>query len=112
LFLEEHEPLKRQSRLALSTRTFCQFRPHTKTHKVMANKVVKILLAFAFWFTLCRAIGLEDEVNRLIDTKDPVLMPNFYAFDVLEDGEVERRFFLNGIALKETNAVYTHNGTK
>nr|CAH0106101.1 unnamed protein product [Daphnia galeata] len=78
----------------------------------MANKVVKILLAFAFWFTLCRAIGLEDEVNRLIDTKDPVLMPNFYAFDVLEDGEVERRFFLNGIALKETNAVYTHNGTK
>lgn len=77
----------------------------------MANKVVKILLAFAFWFTLCRAIGLE-EAAGLIDPKDPVLMPNFYAFDVLEDGEVERRFFLNGIALKETNAVYTLNGTK
>jgi hypothetical protein len=77
----------------------------------MATKVVRILLAFAFWFTLCRAIGLE-ETARSIDPKDTALMPNFYAFDVLEDGEVERRFFLNGIALKETNAVYTLNGTK
>ncbi|XP_057376206.1 uncharacterized protein LOC130697297 [Daphnia carinata] len=42
---------------------------------------------------------------------DPV-MPNFYAFGVLEDGEVERRFSFNGIALKETAAVFTLNGTK
>lgn len=40
------------------------------------------------------------------------VMPNFYAVDVLDDGQVERRFFLDGIALKETAAVYTLNSTK
>lgn len=39
-------------------------------------------------------------------------IPNFFAQDVLDDGQIERRFFLNGIALKETAAVYTLNGTK
>lgn len=77
------------------------------------NKVVKILAVLAICFTFCRANGLEKgEAAGSTDPKDPVLMPNFYAFDVLEDGEVERRFYLNGIALKETNAVYTLNGTK
>ncbi|XP_046450012.1 group 3 secretory phospholipase A2-like isoform X1 [Daphnia pulex] len=78
------------------------------------NKVVKILTVLAIWFTFCRANGLDEgEAAGSTDPKDPVLlMPNFYAFDVLEDGEVERRFYLNGIALKETNAVYTLNGTK
>ena len=77
----------------------------------MANNVVKILVALAIWFTFCRAIGLEEAAGS-IDPQNPAPMPNFYAFDVLEDGEVERRFYLNGIALKETKAVYTLNGTK
>lgn len=37
---------------------------------------------------------------------------NYYAVDVLDDGQIERRFHLNGTALKETAAVYTLNGTK
>lgn len=37
---------------------------------------------------------------------------NYYAVDVLDDGQIERRFHLNGVALKETAAVYTLNGTK
>lgn len=67
------------------------------------------ILAIVF-FALCTTIGLE--AAALSETGIDPVMPNFYAFDVLEDGEVERRFSLNGIALKETAAVFTLNGTK
>lgn len=67
------------------------------------------ILAIVF-FALCTTIGLE--AAALSETRIDPVMPNFYAFDVLEDGEVERRFSLNGIALKETAAVFTLNGTK
>ncbi|XP_057378704.1 group 3 secretory phospholipase A2-like isoform X1 [Daphnia carinata] len=71
-------------------------------------KIARIL-AIVF-FALCTTIGLE--AARLSETEVDPVMPNFYAFDVLEDGEVERRFSFNGIALKETAAVFTLNGTK
>lgn len=43
---------------------------------------------------------------------DDLNVPNFYAVDVLPDGELERRFFLDGLAAKETSAIFSFNGTK
>ena len=40
------------------------------------------------------------------------LLPNFLAVDVLDDGEMERRFSFNGVAAKETSAIITINGTR
>lgn len=55
---------------------------------------------------LASAVGAapSDEISRPL--------PNFYAVDVLADGELERRFFLDGVAGKETSAVFSsNNGT-
>ena len=71
--------------------------------------MAKVLLSYSpvVLFTLL-VIGMDAVTT---DSIAPA-MPNFYAADVLDDGQVERRFFLNGIALKETSAIYTLNGTK
>ena len=39
-------------------------------------------------------------------------LPNFYSAQLLLDGEAERSFYLNGVAAKETSALYKFNGTK
>ncbi len=76
-------------------------------------KVVSYSPAFLFTLSMvAMMIGSEAAVTTTTDSIAQPVMPNFYAVDVLDDGQVERRFFLDGIALKETAAVYTLNGTK
>jgi len=40
------------------------------------------------------------------------ILPDFYAVDVLQDGEIERRFSLDNLIAKETSAIITFNGTR
>jgi len=53
-------------------------------------------------------------VNADVDASSPDLktLPNFYAHDVLDDGETQRTFHLDGVAAKETSAIVNFNGTK
>lgn len=72
--------------------------------------MAKVAVVLVLLFSLARASPVDDYDSP--SSSFAGLMPNFYAIDSLPDGETERRVHLNGVALKETSAVYELNGVK
>ena len=78
------------------------FRPSWQYNAAMMTVQCLSIAILAILLTVGAAPS--DEISRPL--------PNFYAVDVLADGELERRFFLDGVAGKETSAVFSsNNGT-
>jgi len=59
--------------------------------------------------TVVMVLGEVDASSR---SKSLNTLPEFYSHDVLDDGETERALYWRGVAVKETSAIISLNGTK
>lgn len=71
--------------------------------------MLSLLLASVCMLTVVMVLGEVDASSR---SKSLNTLPEFYSHDVLDDGETERALYWRGVAVKETSAIISLNGTK